>query len=134
MQKSKWFDRDIFKEGMNTEGLDSLTSMNPIKLEKQRTNKKKDTDDSFETGNQKKVDSDGFEDIDDEEEKEVKKVKKEKLKILPSMKMNEKRRRKVRQDSLASIYGEHHMELEDDGKIEVVPQLNYDDYDLDSLA
>jgi AdoMet-dependent rRNA methyltransferase SPB1 len=50
------------------------------------------------------------------------------------MKASEKRKAKVRQDEFADFLEQEEKEAKDDNKIEIVPALRYDDYDVDSLA
>ena len=79
-----------------------------------------------------KGDDDDFEDVEEEEVKEAAK-KKDKLKIKSTMKGGEKRRQKIRQDSFLNDI-DHMNQEEDHNKIEIVPALRYEDYDVDSLA
>lgn len=114
-------------------------SKNPLKLTKRKDGKKEA---EVETEEPKKKDDaieeeDGnegeFEDVEEEETAQTKKKKKaEKLKITSSLQGKEKRKRKIKADALAGFDDDEH--TKDDGKIEIVPALRYDDYDVDSLA
>ncbi len=117
-------------------------SKNPLKLTK-RKDGKKETDAIEEEEAPKKKDDEveeednegGFEDVEEEEEtaQSKKKKKTEKLKITSSMQGKEKRKRKLRADAFAG-FDDIVQEEKDNGKIEIVPALRYDDYDVDSLA
>ncbi len=135
LNKSKWFDRDIFKQGIKTEGTEGLVNLkNPMKLVKKRDANQieEEEEEKKPVGLKKKNAADeGDEDFEDEEETNKKTKKKDKLKVKASMKASEKRQRKVKGHAL---YNPDQIEEEDNGKIEFVPELRYDDYDPDSLA
>jgi len=130
LSNSKWFDRDIFKQGIDAGNAGALVNLkNPIKLEKAKATK---TQMEEEKKGAKQAAAANDEDPDDEQIKI--KTKKEKLKITSSMKASEKRRAKVRQDEFADFLEQEKEDGKDDNKIEIVPALRYDDYDVDSLA
>jgi len=132
LAKSKWFDRDIFKQGIKPEKLEEgvLKAKNPIKLSKKNKNQMEEEED-FKAPKEKKDDDDDFTDEEEEKEK-TKKNKKNKLKITSSMQGGEKRKRKIRQDAFEDD-DEKQIDVEN-AKIEIVPELRYDDYDPESLA
>lgn len=130
LTNSKWFDRDIFKQGIDTgKGpAPALANLkNPIKLEKAKAGK-------TQMEEEKKATKEAADEEDPDDEQIKIKTKKEKLKVTASMKASEKRRAKVRQDEFADFLEQEKEDAKDDGKIEIVPALRYDDYDVDSLA
>jgi len=133
--KSKFFDRKIFKEGLKSENPDELpTLVNPIKLEKI----KKAQQEEEEKARQKEKEDDSSEsEIDPEEE----------FAIRPPSKQYQSRKKKLQQHQKnvalqmqKEELGFDEEEEEKEGKagkkdtIEIVPELRYEDYDLDSLA
>jgi len=113
-------------------------SKNPIKLTKRKDKKGAEGEEEEPKKQKDSIEEEDaeedFEDVDEEEEtaQSKKKKKTEKLKVTSSMAGKEKRRRKIKADALAGLDGME--EEKDDGKIEIVPALRYDDYDVDSLA
>jgi len=145
LTKSKWFDRDIFKQGIKPEELEQVSkTKNPLKLTKKRQDNAIEEEGAEQAQNGDQIDGEGedkdedFEDLDqDEEETQMSKKKKkaEKLKITSAMQGKEKRKRKIKADALTfNEEIEQAKTQKDDGKIEIVPALRYDDYDVDSLA
>ena len=113
-------------------------SKNPLKLTKRKDKKGAEGEEEEPKKQKDSIEEEDaeedFEDVDEEEEtaQSKKKKKTEKLKVTSSMAGKEKRRRKIKADALAGLDGME--EEKDDGKIEIVPALRYDDYDVDSLA
>lgn len=113
------------------ENVSKLT--NPIKLSKLKPKPEDEIEEEVKAPvkkgkvKAKKVADETFEEDQDEDDQLTK--TKKKTKVSKEMKTNERRRRKLRQDTLDIENDDDH-----NGKIEVVPQLRYDDYDVDALA
>jgi AdoMet-dependent rRNA methyltransferase SPB1 len=151
MKSSKFFDRKVFKEGLKSEAEGNITLVNPIKLEKVKKNKE-EIQQKAAAIEREEFGSDS-DDVDPEE----------KTRIHPNMRENEKRKRKLRQHQ-RSVNKKVQEEEEDDDEekkvdlkafeddseeervaekaekhkkkygIEIVPELRYDDYDIDAMA
>lgn len=144
LAKSKWFDRDIFKQGIKPEELEGIAkAKNPLKLTKKGKEVEEEGEEAQkndkieEEGEDKEEDFEEADEGEEETQKSKKKKKAEKLKITSSIQGKERRKRIVKADHLADFDDEIEQEKakeRDDGKIEIVPALRYDDYDVDSLA
>jgi AdoMet-dependent rRNA methyltransferase SPB1 len=136
MKKSPFFNRKIFKEGFKTENPEDLpTIVNPIKLGRLKTQKNEADKMAIEEA-KPKVDKKTKE-SDSEDDKPI---EDDFVRIKGSNKLKDKRKKKLvdHAKKLSDLQDEW-QDVNKHGartaqEIEIVPEIRYEDYDLDNLA